>query len=142
MAKKFKVKYATRNKLAKSLQKEIRALGLIDEGTLYDSIRISAVSGDTINELMITINAMYYYLFLDEGTSRGIPPYSITDKWLQRSDTQSIIGEIVGEYIAYQFEVYPLLDLAPILNNPKVQIQFNWIDSPYANLPTAPMTAF
>lgn len=142
MAKTFKVKYATRNKLARSLQKEIRLLGLIDEGTLYDSIRISAVSGDTINELMITINAMYYYLFLDEGTSRGIPPYSITDKWLQRSDTQSIIGEIVGEYIAYQFEVYPLLDLAPILNNPKVQIQFNWIDSPYANLPTAPMTAF
>jgi len=142
MAKKFKVKYPTRNKLARSLQKEIRALGLIDEGTLYDSIRISAVSGDTINELLITINAMYYYLFLDEGTSRGIPPYSITDKWLQRSDTQSIIGEIVGEYIAYQFEVYPLLDLAPILNNPKVEIQFNWIDSPYANLPTAPTTAF
>jgi hypothetical protein len=139
---KFKVKYPTRNKLARSLQKEIRALGLIDEGTLYDSIRISAVSGDTINELMITINAMYYYLFLDEGTSRGIPPYSITDKWLQRQDTRDIIGEIVGEYIAYQFEVYPLLDLAPILNNPKVEIQFNWIDSPYANLPTAPMTAF
>lgn len=139
---KFKVKYATRNKLARSLQKEIRALGLIDEGTLYDSIKISAVSGEVINELMITINAMYYYLFLDEGTSRGIPPYSITDKWLQRSDTQAIIGEIVGEYIAYQFEVYPLLDLAPILNNPKVQIQFNWIDSPYPDLPTAPMTAF
>jgi hypothetical protein len=142
MAKKFKVKYPTRNKLARSLQKEIRSLGLIDEGTLYDSIRISAVSGDTINELMITINAMYYYLFLDEGTSRGIPPYSITDKWLQRQDTRDIIGEIVGEYIAYQFEVYPLLDLAPILNNPKVEIQFNWIDSPYANLPTAPTTAF
>jgi hypothetical protein len=142
MAKGFKVKYPTRNKLARSLQKEIRALGLIDTGALYDSIRISAVSGDTINELMITINAMYYYLFLDEGTSRGIPPYSITDKWLQRPETEAIIGEIVGEYIAYQFEVYPLLDLAPILNNPKVQIQFNWIDSPYANLPTAPMTAF
>jgi hypothetical protein len=142
MAKGFKVKYPTRNKLARSLQKEIRALGLIDTGALYDSIRISAVSGDTINELMITINAMYYYLFLDEGTSRGIPPYSITDKWLQRSDTQAIIGEIVAEYIAYQFEVYPLLDLAPILNNPKVEIQFNWIDSPYANLPTAPQTAF
>ena len=142
MAKKFKVKYATRNKLARSLQKEVRTLGLIDTGALYDSIRISAVSGDVINELLITINAMYYYLFLDEGTSRGIPPYSITDKWLQRSDTQAIIGEIVGEYIAYQFEVYPLLDLAPILNNPKIQIQFNWIDSPYPNLPTAPMTAF
>jgi hypothetical protein len=142
MAKKFKVKYPTRNKLARSLQKEIRALGLIDEGTLYDSIKISAVSGDVINELMITINAMYYYLFLDEGTSRGIPPYSITDKWLQRQDTQAIIGEIVNEYIQWQFQTYPLLDLAPILNNPKVEIQFNWIDSPYLDLPTAPTTAF
>ncbi len=107
-----------------------------------DSIKISAVSGEVINELMITINAVYYYLFLDEGTSRGIPPYSITDSWLKRSDTQAIIGEIVGEYVAWQFETYPLLDLAPILNNPKVEIQFNWIDSPYPDLPTAPQTAF
>jgi hypothetical protein len=142
MAKGFKVKYPTRNKLARSLQKEIRSLGLIDEGTLYDSIKISAVSGEVLNELMITINAMYYYLFLDEGTSRGIPPYSITDKWLQRADTQAIIGEIVGEYVNWQFQTYPLLDLAPILNNPKVQIQFNWIESPYKNLPTAPTTPF
>ena len=142
MAKGFKVKYPTRNKLAKSLQREIKDLGLIQEWTLYDSIKISAVSGEVLNELLITINAMYYYLFLDEGTSRGIPPYSITDKWLQRQDTQEIIGEIVNEYIQWQFQTYPLLDLAPILNNPKVEIQFNWIDSPYANLPTAPTTAF
>jgi hypothetical protein len=142
MAKGFKVKYPTRNKLARSLQKEIKDLGLIQEWTLYDSIKISAVSGEVLNELLITINAMYYYLFLDEGTSRGIPPYSITDKWLQRSDTQAIIGEIVNEYIQWQFQTYPLLDLAPILNNPKVEIQFNWIDSPYTDLPTAPTTAF
>jgi hypothetical protein len=142
MAKGFKVKYPTRNKLARSLQKEIKDLGLIQEWTLYDSIKISAVSGEVLNELLITINAMYYYLFLDEGTSRGIPPYSITDKWLQRQDTQAIIGEIVNEYIQWQFQTYPLLDLAPILNNPKVEIQFNWIDSPYTDLPTAPMTAF
>jgi hypothetical protein len=142
MAKTFKVKYATRNKLAKSLQKEIRALGLIDEGTLYDSIKISAMTGSKLNEINLTINAMYYYLFLDEGTSRGIPPYSITDKWLQRSDTQSIIGEIVNEYIAWQFENYPFLQMATILNAPKVKIQFNWIDSPYKNLPTEPMTPF
>jgi len=138
---KFKVKYATRNKLARSLQQEIKQLGLIDTGSLYDSVRISAVSGDVINELNITINAMFYYFFLDEGTSRGIPPYSITDKWLKRADTQAIIGEIVGEYIAWQFKEYPLLDLAPILNNPKLSIQFNWIDDPYG-LPTAPTTSF
>ena len=79
---KFKVKYATRNRLAKSLQKEIQSLGLVDTWALYDSIRISAVSSPSLNVIDITINALYYYFFLDEGTSRGIPPYSITDKWL------------------------------------------------------------
>lgn len=138
----FKVKYATRNKLAKSLQKEIRDLGLIDLGTLYDSIRISAMTGDELNKINITINAMYYYLFLDEGTSRGIEPYSITDKWLQRGDVRDILAEVTQDYIAWQFEKYPLLDMARILNNPIVSIKFNWIDSPYPNLPTAPTTAF
>lgn len=137
----FKVKYATRNKLAKSLQKEIRSLGLIDTGALYDSVRISTVSSPKLNVIDITINAMYYYLFLDEGTSRGIPPYSITDSWLRRSDVNAILGEIVAEFIQWQLAEYPLLDMAKILNNPKVNIQFNWIDDPYG-LPTAPTTAF
>jgi hypothetical protein len=138
----FKVKYSTRNKLAKSLQKEIRDLGLIDLGTLYDSIRISAMTGDELNKINITINAMYYYLFLDEGTSRGIEPYSITDKWLQRGDVRDILAEVTQDYIAWQFEKYPLLEMAKLLNNPIVSIKFNWIDSPYSNLPTAPTTAF
>ena len=138
----FKVKYTTRNKLARSLQKEIRDLGLIDFGTLYDSIRISAMTGDELNKINITINAMFYYLFLDEGTSRGIPPYSITDKWLQRGDVKDILAEVTQEYIAWQFEKYPILEMAKILNNPMVSIKFNWIDSPYPNLPTAPTTAF
>jgi hypothetical protein len=138
----FKVKYATRNKLARSLQQEIRSLGLVDTGALYESVRISAMTGDELNTINMTINAMFYYLFLDEGTSRGIPPYSITDNWLRRSDVQAILTEVTQEYIAWQFEKYPLLEMARILNNPKISIQFNWIDSPYPNLPTAPMTPF
>lgn len=138
----FKVKYSTRNKLAKSLQKEIRDLGLIDFGTLYDSIRISAMTGDELNKINITINAMFYYLFLDEGTSRGIEPYSITDKWLRRGDVRDILAEVTQDYIAWQFEKYPILEMAKILNDPIVSIKFNWIDSPYPNLPTAPTTAF
>lgn len=138
----FKVKYATRNKLARSLQQEIRSLGLVDTGALYESVRISAMTGDKLNVITMTINAMYYYLFLDEGTKRGIPPYSITDSWLRRSDVQQIIAEVVQEYIAFQFEKYPLLEMAKLLNNPKVNIEFNWIDSPYPDLPTAPMTPF
>lgn len=138
----FKVKYATRNKLARSLQQEIRSLGLVDTGALYDSVRISAMTGSELNVINMTINAMFYYLFLDEGTSRGIPPYSITDKWLRRSDVQQILAEVTQEYIAWQFQQYPLLEMAKLLNNPKVSIQFNWIDSPYPDLPTAPMTPF
>jgi len=137
----FKVKYATRNKLAKSLQKEILDLGLFDEGTLYESVRISTVSSPNLNVIDITINAMYYYLFLDEGTVNGIPPYSITDSWLRRSDVKQIIAEIVNEFIKWQLAEYPLLDMAKILNNPTVNIMFNWIDDPIG-LPTAPMTAF
>lgn len=138
----FKVKYVTRNKLARSLQQEIRALGLVDTGALYESVRISAMTGTELNVINMTINAMFYYLFLDEGTSRGIPPYSITDKWLRRSDVQQILAEITQEYVAWQFQQYPLLEMAKLLNNPKVSIQFNWIDSPYPDLPTAPMTPF
>jgi hypothetical protein len=100
------------------------------------------MTGDELNKINITINAMFYYLFLDEGTSRGIPPYSITDKWLQRGDVKDILAEVTQEYIAWQFEKYPILEMAKILNNPMVSIKFNWIDSPYPNLPTAPTTAF
>ena len=138
----FKVKYATRNKLARSLQQEIRSLGLVDTGALYESVRISAMTGTELNVINMTINALFYYLFLDEGTSRGIPPYSITDNWLRRSDVQTILAEVTQEYIAWQFEKYPLLEMAKLLNDPKVSIEFNWIDSPYPDLRTTPTTPF
>lgn len=123
----FKVKYATRNKLAKALQQEIRSLGLVDTGALYDSIRISAMTGDEFNRIDITVNALYYYFFLDEGTVY-IDAFNITDAWLASSRVQNIISEIVQEYIAWQFEKYPLLEMAKLLNNPKVFVNFNWID--------------
>ena len=133
----FKVKYATRNKLAKALQQEVRSLGLVDTGALYDSIRISAMTGDEFNRIDITVNALYYYFFLDEGTIY-IDAFNITDAWLASSKVQNIISEIVQEYIAWQFEKYPLLEMAKLLNNPKVFVNFNWIDEnalPY-KLPT------
>ena len=131
----FKVKYATRNKLAKSLQREIMNLDLYQEGTLVDSIRISAVSSQELNKLDITINAVYYYFFLDDGTVY-IAPFNITEKWLSRQDTKAIIAEIVQQFIEWQLKEYPLLNMAKILNNPKVNVFFNWIDDPYG-LPTA-----
>ncbi len=134
----YKVKYALRNRLARSLQAEIQKQGLIDYGTLYDSIRISAVKSDRLNELSITINAMYYYLFLDAGTVRGIEPHFITQYWLDRPDTRAVLNEIIADFIKWQVKEYPLLDVAKILSNPKVTIDFNWIEDPYAGLPTSP----
>jgi hypothetical protein len=131
----FKVKYATRNKLAKSLQREIRSLGLVDTGALYDSIRISAVSSQELNKLDITINAVFYYFFLDDGTV-NMPAFNITDNWLAKQETKQIVAEIVEQFIKWQLQEYPLLNMAKILNNPKVNVFFNWIDDPYG-LPTA-----
>jgi hypothetical protein len=123
----FKVKYATRNKLARALQQEIKKLGLIDYGTMYDSVRISAMTGEELNRIDITVSVMYYYFFLDEGTIY-IDAFDITDRWLDSPQVQSIIGEITQDYIQWQFEKYPLLEMAKILNNPKVFVNFNWID--------------
>ena len=123
----FKVKYATRNKLARALQQEIKKLGLIDYGTMYDSVRISAMTGEELNRIDITVSVLYYYFFLDEGTIY-IDAFDITDRWLDSPQVQSIIGEITQDYIQWQFEKYPLLEMAKILNNPKVFVNFNWID--------------
>ena len=132
----FKVKYATRNELAKSLQREIQTLGLVDTRALYDSVRVSAVGSDQLNQINITINAVYYYFFLDDGTV-NMPAFNITENWLSKGDTKSILSEIVQQFIEWQFAEYPLLNMAKLLNNPKVNIFFNWIDDPYG-LPTAP----
>ena len=123
----FKVKYATRNKLARALQNEIKKLGLIDYGTMYDSVRISAMTGEELNRIDITVSVMYYYFFLDEGTIY-IDAFDITDRWLDSPQVQAIIGEITQDYTQWQFEKYPLLEMAKILNNPKVFVNFNWID--------------
>jgi hypothetical protein len=126
----FKVKYATRNKLARALQREIKSLDLIDTGALYDSVRISAMSGTRLNEINIVVNVLYYYYFLDEGT-QYIGAFDITEKWLGSSEVQSIIGEVMQQYIEWQFQTYPLLEMASILNNPELTLTFNWIDDPY-----------
>jgi len=106
---------------------EIKKLGLIDYGTMYDSVRISAMTGTELNRIDITVSVMYYYFFLDEGTIY-IDAFDITDRWLDSPIVQGIINEIVQDYIQWQFEKYPLLEMARILNNPKVFVNFNWID--------------
>lgn len=136
----FKVKYATRNKLARALQRTIKDLTLIDTWDMYKSVRISAMSGTRLNEINMVVSVLYYYYFLDEGT-QYIAPFDITERWLGDPEVQSIIGEITQEYIAWQFKEYPLLEMAKILNNPQLTLTFNWIDDPYG-LPAGEVSEF
>ena len=106
---------------------EVKQLGLIDTGALYDSIRISAMQSDNFNNITLTVNALYYFFFLDKGTIY-IAPQNIIQKWLASPTVQTIVGEIMQDFIRWQFEVYPLLEMAKILNNPKMFLEFNWID--------------
>jgi len=142
----YKVKYATRNKLARALQQEVRRLGLIDTGALYDSLRISAMTGEELNKIDITIVALYYYLFQDKGAilwNKGfIEPQNITELWLAAPRVQAVIAEIAADYIQWQFQTYPLLQMAKILNNPIVRVGFDLYGDPSGewNLKIAPTT--
>jgi hypothetical protein len=142
----YKVKYATRNKLARALQQEVRRLGLIDTGALYDSLRISAMTGEELNKIDITIVALYYYLFQDKGAilwnGGFIEPQNITELWLAAPRVQAVIAEIAADYIQWQFQNYPLLQMAKILNNPTVRVGFDLYGDPSGkwNLKIAPAT--
>jgi hypothetical protein len=65
--KEFRLKYKIRNKAAKVLKRVIAEDGLIDTGTLYDSVRINA-KFTTEGNLRIEILAAYYFGFLNNGT--------------------------------------------------------------------------
>ena len=86
----YNIKYKTRVHLQRAIQQEIQRQGLVDTMTMYDSIRISAASGD-VNNLYVTINAIFYYMFLDKGaelTNGGnIRPHYITQKAMSKSFT-------------------------------------------------------
>ncbi len=60
--KEFKLKYKIRNRAAKVLKRVIAEDGLIDTGTLYDSVRINA-KFTTEGNLRIEILAAYYFGF-------------------------------------------------------------------------------
>lgn len=129
MAKQFKIKYATRVKLQRAIQQQIRRLGLVDTGSLSDSIRVSSATGD-LNKLYITINALYYYMFLDKGADLWnggrIEPYFITQSALESSLGQQFQQEAVQAYVDWMIDNYPILDIGKIkIENLKVDIKYN-----------------
>ena len=131
----FKIKYKTRFKLQKAIQQTINRIGFNESGegtgTMHDSIRISAASGD-LNKLYVTINAIYYYMFLDKGamlTNGGeIRPYLITQQALDTPMGKQFVSDAIGEYLVWMQKTYPILDVATINVTPdniKLEITYN-----------------
>jgi len=135
----FKIKYKTRFKLQKAIQQTITQISFNESGegtgTMHDSIRISAATGD-LNQLYVTINAIYYYMFLDKGaklTNGGqIRPYFITQKAIDSPLGQQFISDAIGEYLVWMQANYPILDVATINitpDNVKLNITYNLFGS-------------
>ena len=121
----FKVSYKTRLKLQRAIQQEIRKLGLIDDGTMQDSIRVSSVVGD-LNKITITVNAIYYYVFQDLGAIRAnIRPNDITQRSLTTGNGQKFLEGLLQEYMNYLEKEYSLLNIARLKINPDITIQYN-----------------
>lgn len=129
MAKEFKIKYPTRAKLQRAIQQQIRAKGLIQEGTMLESIRISSATGD-LNTVYVTVNCMYYYVFLDRGADLWnggvIDPQFITYDALNSSLGKQFQQECVNAYIDWMVANYPILDVGRIsVDKLKIKYRYN-----------------
>jgi hypothetical protein len=129
MAKTFKIKYKTRVKLQKAIQQIIRQEGLLQEYTLLNSVRVSSATGD-LNKLYLTINAVYYYMFLDGGADLWnggvIAPFKITQRALESPLGKQFQEDAVQEYVAWMTDNYPILDVGRIaVDKLKIEIKYN-----------------
>ena len=111
--KEFKLKYKIRNRAAKVLKRVIAEDGLIDTGTLYDSVRINA-KFTTEGNLRIEILAAYYFGFLNNGTIT-IEPYDLVKTFNVRLEQEGIISEMYASYIEWLSGKYPLVQVAGML---------------------------
>lgn len=129
MAKTFNIKYKTRFKLQRAIQQQIQNKGLVQERTMLKSVRVSSATGD-LNTVYITINAMYYYVFLDRGANLWnggtIDPQFITYDALQSSLGKEFLNDCVSEYMDWMVNNYPILDVAKIsVEKLKVKYRYN-----------------
>jgi len=129
----FKVKYRTRQKLQRAIQQQIRRLGLVDTKAMEDSIRVGATVGD-LNRITITINAIYYYYFQDNGANLWnggiLAPQNITQKALESPNGVKFLSETVEAYMAYLAEEYKILNVAKLKINPEVVIEYQLYGDP------------
>lgn len=131
----FNVLYPTRRKMANILKKIIMEKGLVQEGTLYDSVRINAKVSGTWGKLEIQILAMYYFIFLNNGAflwnGGVIPPYDIVQEFTDRMSSSGLTAEIYRQYTEWLTKNYPLIKVVPILEKQqKLVYTFMPIDPP------------
>ncbi len=134
MAKTFKVGYKTRQKLQKAIERVIVQEGLLDTYALKNSVRISSTTGD-LNQLYVTVNAIYYYMFLDGGADLWnggtIAPFKITEQALASPLGKEFQKECVDAYVNWMIANYPILDVGKIsVSKLKVNIKYNLYGDP------------
>jgi hypothetical protein len=121
--------------MANILKKIIMEKGLVQEGTLYDSVRINAKVSGTWGKLEIQILAMYYFIFLNNGAflwnGGVIPPYDIVQEFTDRMSSSGLTAEIYQQYTEWLTKNYPLIKVVPILEKQqKLVYTFMPIDPP------------
>jgi hypothetical protein len=121
--------------MANILKKIIMEKGLVQEGTLYDSVRINAKVSGTWGKLEIQILAMYYFIFLNNGAflwnDGVIPPYEIVQEFTDRMSSSGLTAEIYRQYTEWLTKNYPLIKVVPILEKQqKLVYTFMPIDPP------------
>lgn len=140
----FNILYPTRRKMANMLKRIIMEKGLVQEGTLYDSVRINAKISGAWGKLEIEIIAMYYFIFLNNGAflwnGGVIPPYDIVAEFTDRMNSTGLTAEIYGQYTEWLTKNYPMLEVVPILENQqKITYTFMPVDPPADFTPGFPL---
>lgn len=131
----FNILYPTRRKMANILKRIIMEKGLVQEGTLYDSVRINAKISGAWGKLEIQIIAMYYFIFLNNGAflwnGGVIPPYEIVQEFTDRMSSSGLTAEIYRQYTEWLTKNYPMLEVVPILEKQqKLVYTFMPVDPP------------
>ena len=139
----FNVLYPTRRKMAAILKKIIMSIGLFQEGTLVDSIRINA-QVPALGNIEIEIIAMYYFIFLNNGADLWnggrIEPYDLVRQFTQELDAAGITTEIYSQYTEWLTQKYPIMDIAKIYEGQKsIVYSFSPIEAPAGFTPGYPL---
>ena len=119
----FNILYPTRRKVANVLRKVIKDEGLIDSGTLYESVRINAKVSLEGN-LRIEILAAYYFGFLNNGTI-SIAPFHLVRKFNTALEQSGLISEMYGQYVSKLAQTFPILELGGLLRK-KVKVIYDF----------------